>query len=178
MTIEDLRYPIGHFEAPAVFSPELLLNYINDIELFPKKLIRETEHLSDEQLNTPYRPGGWTVRQVVNHCADSHMNAIIRHKLALTTHNPTINPYPEALWAEMADSKNMPIRAALLTIEGLHERWGVVLRSLNDEQWKRVFIHPEKGRKFTIQESAGAYAWHANHHLAHITQLKKKLNWQ
>ncbi|MDI1356235.1 MAG: putative metal-dependent hydrolase [bacterium] len=177
MQTENLRYPIGHFVAPAHYATDDITNYVSTIEAFPAKLRKTVASLSESQLDTVYRPGGWTVRQVVNHCADSHMNAFIRHKLAVTSHEPTINPYPEALWAELADGKSLPIEASIKILEGLHLRWAVLLKSLQQEQWQRSFYHPEKGRKISLEESAGSYAWHCNHHLAHITELKKRMNW-
>ena len=175
--MEDLKYPIGQFKKPDIINDSHLKNYISIIALFPGKLKAEVEHLSEEQLDTPYRPDGWTVRQLVNHCADSHVNAFIRHKLALTENTPTICPYPEALWAELADAK-VPIESALITLKGIHERWVIVLKSLSEKQWQRGFIHPEKGRELSLRESTGSYAWHCEHHLAHITSLKKRRGWK
>ncbi len=175
--IETLRFPIGKFEAPPILTQELTDGYIKDIERFPARLKQVVNGLDDSQLDTPYRPDGWTIRQVVNHLADSHMNSLIRFKLALTEEEPTIKPYYEERWAELADSKTMPIGPALLLLEGLHQRWTVLLRSLNAQDLKKTFIHPEHGKRFRLDENIGIYAWHGNHHLAHITTLKKNKNW-
>jgi hypothetical protein len=176
-TLESLRFPIGKFEAPEILTQELLHGFIKDIETFPGRLKQAVDGLNDEQLDTRYRPDGWTIRQVVNHCADSHMNSLIRFKLALTEEEPTIKPYDEERWAELADSKTMPVTPALLLLEGLHQRWTVLLKSLRPEDLKKTFIHPEHGKRFRLDENIGVYAWHGNHHLAHITTLKKSKNW-
>ena len=148
------------------------------IENFPEKIKSETENLSDEQLDTPYRPEGWTIRQVVHHCADSHMNAFIRLKLALSENTPTIKPYAEALWAELPDTKNLPLHSSFLILEGVHFRWTTALKNMSEKEFERSFIHPEKGKELTLHESTGMYAWHCNHHLAHITELKKRKGWK
>lgn len=176
--LEQLKFPIGQFEKPANLTKEHLEQYILDIQNFPKKLRKEVENLTDEQLDTPYRPNGWTVRQVVNHCADSHMNSLARFKLALTEDKPTIKPYLEDRWAELADSKTIPIGPALKMLDGLHERWDILLKSLSQEQLKRSFVHPQRGQEFRVDENIGAYAWHCNHHLAHITRLKQRRQWK
>jgi hypothetical protein len=178
MNLEEMKYPIGRFKMPSLAKPETLDKYIADIESFPNRLKAEVEILADEQLDTPYRPDGWTIRQVVNHCADSHMNGLARLKLALTEDKPTIKPYFENRWAELADSKTMPIEAALLMLDGLHKRWAILLRSLTENDLKRIYIHPEHGKEFRLEESIGLYAWHCNHHLAHITELKKRMSWR
>lgn len=178
MTLDQLKYPIGIFEKPKKITKEILENWISDISTFPKRLSNEVNHLTDEQLDTRYRPGGWTIRQVVHHCADSHMNSLMRLKLALTEDQPTIKPYFEERWAELIDTKRMPIEPSLKVIEGMHERWMVLLNNLSDEQYKRIFIHPDQGKTFTVDEHTGYYAWHCNHHLAHITELKKRSNWK
>lgn len=175
--MEELKYPVGQYKKPEIFTKEILATAISIIEQFPKKIKQEVLHLTDEQLDTPYRPEGWTIRQVVHHCADSHMNALIRLKLALTENTPTIKPYMEALWADLADTKTLPIHSSLIIIEGVHKRWTAVLKSMNEKDFTRSFIHPEKGRAITLNESADMYAWHCNHHLAHITHLKKRKNW-
>ncbi len=173
----SLKFPIGKFQKPTELSQELLEGYITDIETFPSRLKKELATLNDEQLDTPYRPDGWTLRQVVHHCADSHMNSLTRFKLALTEDKPTIKPYYEERWAELADSKTMPVQQSLLLLEGLHARWTVLLWSLTAAELKRSFIHPEHGKEFRLDENLGIYAWHCNHHLAHITMLKKAKHW-
>jgi hypothetical protein len=177
MDLNELKYPIGKYQKPEVITNEILKNWISDISSFPQKLIIEVRLLSDEQLDTPYRPEGWSIRQVVHHCADSHMNSLIRFKLALTEEQPIIKPYFEDRWAEQIDSKSFSIEPSLKIIEGLHERWTVLLNNLNKEQLARTFIHPEHGKTFSILENIGIYAWHCNHHLAHITSAKKRNNW-
>ena len=175
--LEQLKYPIGRFKNPENFTPEFLENCISVIENFPENLRREVINLSDNQLDTPYRENGWTVRQVVHHCADSHINSILRFKLALTEEKPTIKPYFEDRFAELADSKNFPIEASLQILEGTHKRWVAILKSLSDEDLQKTFIHPEHNKEFTLQTNIAIYAWHCNHHLAHITSLKKRMNW-
>lgn len=177
MNIEQLKYPIGKFKMQDIVTSETIEKFISVIELFPARLKAEVENLTNEQLDTPYRTDGWTIRQVVNHCADSHMNGLTRHKLLLTEDKPTIKPYMENLWAELADSKAMPIDPALQIIEGVHKRWTVLLKSLSKDDMKRTYIHPEHRKEFTFTESIALYAWHCNHHLAHITELKKRRNW-
>jgi DinB superfamily len=175
--LEKLKYPIGVFVKPEVITADYLENCINDIESFPARLRSTIDNLYGPQLDTAYRPGGWTIRQVVHHCADSHMNSIIRFKLALTEEKPTIKPYWEDRWAELTDSK-MPVEPSLLLLEGLHARWALLLRSLKEEDLSRTFVHPEHGKEFRLDENIGVYAWHCNHHLAHITVLKKQKGWQ
>ena len=174
---EELKYPIGKFVKTDKLTPSLLAEYINEIETFPAKLSKELRGLTEEQLDTKYRSEGWTIRQVVNHCADSHMNSLVRFKLALTEDKPTIKPYLQAGWAELADSKSMPIESALKTLEGLHQRWTVLLKSLTEKDLNSVFIHPEQGREIKLDETIALYAWHCRHHLAHITSLKKRKQW-
>lgn len=176
--MEELKYPVGQYKKPNTFTKEILSAAISVIEDFPKKIKQETENLSDEQLDTPYRPEGWTVRQVVHHCADSHMNAFIRLKLALSEDTPTIKPYTEGLWAEMDDTKHFPIYSSFQIIEGVHARWATLLKNMSDIDYNRSFIHPEKGRELSLNESTDMYAWHCNHHLAHITALKNRKGWK
>ncbi len=178
MQENDLRYPIGHYSKPETITSEILNRYISDIEAFPRKIKQEIGSLTDQQLDTSYRKDGWTIRQVVNHCADSHMNAIIRLKLTLTEENPTIKPYEEAKWAELPDSKNCSPEHSLKIIEGVHYRWVLVLRDLKREDLRKTYFHPEYNKSFYLDESIGLYAWHCNHHLAHITTLKKRNNWE
>lgn len=177
MDIEKRRFPIGKFDKPTVITKEILQKWIADIATFPNRLSDEVVNLSDDQLNTQYRPDGWTLRQVIHHCADSHMNALTRLKLALTEDHPTIKPYFEERWAELMDAKQMAIQPSLSMLEGIHERWAVLLNNLTDEQLERTFVHPEYGKTFSIGENIGMYAWHCNHHLAHITTTKKQENW-
>lgn len=178
MTPEQLKYPIGKFDPPSTITKEILSQWITSIVSFPSRLKREANHLTEEQLDTPYRPEGWTIRQVIHHCADSHMNSLTRLKLALTEDQPIIKPYYEDRWAELADSKSMPIASAIKMLEGIHERWTLLLNHLSEEQLGKTFIHPEHGKIFRIDENVGLYAWHCNHHLAHITKTKKRNNWK
>lgn len=175
--MEELQYPIGRFKLPSVIDKAQVKKWIDVIEHFPNQLRTETNHLSEEQLNTSYRPGGWTVRQLVNHCADSHMNAFIRFKLALTEENPLITAYKQDDWANLTDSKVMPIDASLKIIEGLHARWTLLLHGFSAADLKRTYIHPEKGREVKLEEALANYAWHCEHHLAHITSLKSRMAW-
>lgn len=173
----DVRFPIGEWTFPEVITPELRNEWIERIATFPLRLRLETDPLNDVQLDTPYRQDGWTIRQVVHHCADSHMNSLTRLKLALTEDEPVIKPYFEERWAELPDSKSLPLEPSLKMLEGIHLRWVVLLRSLSENDLARTFIHPEHGRKFRLDEQIGLYAWHCNHHLAHITHLKSRMSW-
>lgn len=174
---EKLRYPVGRHEKPAGFTGDKLQEYIRTIESFPALLAEAVSRLSREQLDTPYRPDGWTVRQVVHHCADSHMNAFIRFKLALTEEAPTIKPYYEARWAELPDSQ-VPVEISLQLLGGLHSRWTVLLKSLQPAQLAKTYIHPEHGSSFRLDEVLSLYAWHCRHHLAHVTSLKDRMGWR
>lgn len=176
--IEELKYPIGKFIKPKRITADLLAKSINDIQTFPVKLSKAVAGLTKNQLNTKYRPNGWTIRQVINHCADSHMNSLVRFKLALTEKKPTIKPYFEDRWAELVDSRVITITSALKMLEGLHQRWTVLLKSLSKEDLKRSFIHPEQGREIKLDETISLYAWHCKHHLAHIINLKKRKGWK
>lgn len=176
--LEKLKFPIGKFDKPTAITNQVLAQWIDDISTFPGRLTKEVVNLTDEQLDTQYRPNGWTLRQVVHHCADSHMNSLTRLKLALTEDQPIIKPYFEERWAELADSKNLPIGPSLKMIEGIHERWTVLLNHLSESDYSKLFIHPEHGKEFRIDENIGVYAWHCNHHLAHITETKKRNNWK
>jgi len=175
--LEILRFPIGRFKKPDIISKELMELWIGGIESFPARLKKEVVDLNEEQLDTPYRENGWTIRQVVHHCADSHMNAFTRLKLTLTEEKPVIKPYLEEKWAELADGKTMPIEPSLQMLEGIHTRWTVLLNSLSEKEFSKSFFHPEHGKEFRVDENIGVYAWHCNHHLAHITELKKRKNW-
>ena len=173
MTLEQLKYPLGKFEKPETITKELLSQWIAEIAAFPAQLKAAVNHLDEEQLDNTYRPQGWTIRQVVHHCADSHMNSFIRFKLALTEEQPTIKPYREERWAELADGK-MPIDASLMLLEGLHARWGALLKSLSAEEMRRTYVHPEQGQAIPLDVTIGLYAWHGKHHLAHIRNAKQR----
>jgi hypothetical protein len=177
MDNEKLKYPIGKFDKPTIITKDILNKWISDISTFHNRLSNEVSSLTDEQLDTQYRPNGWTIRQVVHHCADSHMNSLTRLKLTLTEDKPTIKPYFEDHWADLPDTKSMPIQPSLQMIEGIHERWVVLLNNLTDDQLEREFVHPEHGKTFRVDENIGIYAWHCNHHLAHIKETKKRNNW-
>jgi hypothetical protein len=171
MNKEDLRYPIGQWEKPAAFDTNKIAEQISVIAAFPSKLKEKINSFSEEQLEKTYRDGGWTARQVVHHCADSHMNAFIRFKLALTEDKPTIKPYAEAKWAELADAKTFPVNVSVQLLESLHARWTVLLKSLTDAQWNSGFIHPEHGGELKLFETVSLYAWHCEHHFAHISLI-------
>jgi uncharacterized damage-inducible protein DinB len=172
----DPRYPIGKYEQKP-FSAKQKQDWINDIRLLPQALENAVLNLDEAQLNTPYREGGWTVKQVVHHVADSHMNAYCRFKLALTEDNPTIKPYQEHLWAELPDTKNLPINISLTLLHALHARWIEILVNMKDEDFNRTAVHPEYQKTLTLWYFLGMYAWHSRHHTAHITTLREKKNW-
>lgn len=174
--MENLSYPIGKYEAQP-FSEKQLQQWLIDIQFLPQHLENAVLNLDEAQLDTPYRPDGWTVKQLIHHVADSHMNAYIRFKLGLTEQNPTIKPYEEKLWAEMADTKNLPINVSLTLLHSLHARWVEVLKSIEDAQWERTVVHPEHGRQMTLWFLLGMYAWHSRHHTAHITALRERMKW-
>lgn len=180
MTEEELyqlKYPIGEFIPPIQIEKSNIVDFISSIDELPEKIRKAVEGLSDEQLNTPYRPGGWTIRQVVHHIPDSHLNAYIRFKWALTEVNPIIKAYDEVRWAELPDSKTAPIDISLDLLESLHKRWVVVLNNLSESDLKRKFIHPETNKELRLDVNIANYAWHSEHHLAHINCLRKRMNW-
>ena len=174
--MEDLRYPIGKY-IPQPFSAEQLSKWIIDIRYLPNHLENAVLNLDKHQLQTPYRPDGWTVHQLVHHVADSHMNAYIRFKLGLTEINPVIKPYDEAEWAKLNDTKNLPINISLTLLFALHTRWVVVLENIKEEEWSRTVFHPEQNKEITLWHLLGMYAWHSLHHTAHITALRQRMNW-
>lgn len=174
--MENLSYPIGKYEAQP-FSEKQLQQWLIDIQFLPQHLENAVLNLDEAQLDTPYRPEGWTVKQLIHHVADSHMNAYIRFKLGLTEENPTIKPYEEKLWAEMADTKNLPINVSLTLLHSLHARWLQVLKSIEGAKWERTVVHPEHGRQMTLWFLLGMYAWHSRHHTAHITALRERMKW-
>ncbi|WP_313892418.1 YfiT family bacillithiol transferase [Psychrobacillus sp.] len=171
----DVKYPIGKFEFSGDITNEVIEVWMKELEDFPALLTAAVENLNDEQLDTRYREAGWTVRQVVHHVADSHMNAYIRFKLALTEDNPVIKSYDEANWAELADSE-LPIDISLSLLKAVHIRLVKLLRSLDASNLKKTFIHPDTGEVWIV-ENIGLYVWHGKHHLTHITNLCKRMNW-
>lgn len=172
----DPRYPIGKFEMPANVTPALRQEAIQKIAETPAKIRAAVAGLSQSQLDTPYREGGWTVRQVVHHVPDSHMNAYVRLKLALTEDKPTIKPYAEDRWAQLADTASTPIATSLTLLDTVHERFVILLRSLSDSDFSKKLIHPDHGER-DLNWLALLYAWHGPHHTAHITELRKKNGW-
>ena len=172
----DPRYPIGNYEMPAQITPELRAGAILEIASTPGKVRAAVNGLSEAQLDTPYRDGGWTVRQVVHHVPDSHINAYIRWRLALTESEPTIKPYEESAWAKLEDAAHAPVEVSLRLLEPLHERWVHLLHSVKSEQFARTFRHPDHGVR-TLDWMLFLYAWHGKHHTAHITELRKQKGW-
>ena len=174
--MSDPRYPIGKFAYPGPLTQEQKQQYLNDIEQTPVRLRAALHKLSDQQLDTPYRDGGWTLRQVAHHVVDSHMNSYIRFKLALTEDEPTIKPYEEGLWAELPEARHAPVEISLALLDSLHQRWMLMLRKFSDAEWKRTFRHPEMG-PMSLEKTLALYAWHGKHHTAHITSLRGKMGW-
>ena len=172
----DLRFPIGKFHFDGPLTDEQRRNAVKDIASTPANLRIAVKGLSQEQLDMPYRPGGWTVRQVAHHVPDSHMNAYIRFKLALTEDEPTIKPYAEDRWAELADTKATPVEVSLTLLETLHDRWVRLLSALKADEWQRTFRHPELGL-MALEKSLALYAWHGKHHVAHVTALREREGW-
>lgn len=173
--MEDLRYPVGKFQYEAS-SEEQRSQRKHEIARAPQLLRSAITGLSEVQLETPYRPGGWTVRQVVHHVPESHMNAYIRFKLALTEDEPTIKPYQEALWADREDTRATPVEVSLALLDALHQRWTILLSTIKPEEWSRSFKHPELGL-VSLDKSLALYAWHGRHHVGHITALRDRMGW-
>ncbi len=171
--LEQLKYPIGKVIIPEFISDQLIEECKFIIESFPKNVRNEIERLSKEELYLCYRPDGWNIQQVVNHCIDSHLNSVIRFKLALTEENPTIKPYEEHLWAELPDTYEYPIDKSLIHLEIIHDRWSFLLQNMSDEDFKRTFIHPDGNEQVSLKENICIYAWHCEHHLQHIKNAKK-----
>ena len=174
--MSDLRYPIGkfHFDGPP--TEEQRKKFIDDIAQAPANLRTAVKGLSDQQLDTPYRPDGWTERQVAHHVPDSHLNAYVRFKLALTEPEPTIKPYAEDLWAQLPDTAATPVEVSLTMLDSLHNRWVRLLNSLKPEDWKRSFRHPELGL-VSLEKNLALYAWHGRHHVTHVTSLRERNGW-
>jgi hypothetical protein len=173
---DELRYPVGRFEPREELTPADRRELIEEIAALPGRLEAAVSDLTPEQLDTPYRPGGWTVRQVVHHLPDSHMNGYVRFKLAVTENTPTIKPYDQAAWAELPDARDSDIGPSLTLLEGLHERWIAFLESLGPEDFDVEFDHPELG-PIDLAWNLQLYAWHCRHHLAHVTSLRERMAW-
>lgn len=175
--LESLRYPIGRFSKPDDFDENLIASFINIIEALPDKLVESTKGLTDEQLDTPYRPNGWTVRQLVHHIADSHMNSYIRFKWTLTEDKPIIKAYNEKKWADMLEARTAPIELSLNILTAVHARWVLMMNNLSKEDLKKCFVHPESGREISLDTNIALYAWHSEHHLTHIVNLINREGW-
>lgn len=174
--LEELRYPVGRFEPEPPVSAAERPGLIDEIGALPPLLRDAVEGLSDAQLDTPYRPDGWTVRQVVHHVPDSHLNSYVRFKWTVTEEKPTIKAYDQVAWAELADARSAPIGPSLDLLDALHDRWTGWLRTLSDDDWDRTFVHPEFG-ELDLNLMLGLYAWHGRHHLAHVTSLAEREGW-
>lgn len=174
--LDDLRFPIGRFSSPASSMAGVRAAHIQTLRLLPERLRAAVRGLNDSQLDTPYREGGWTLRQVVHHLADSHANAYIRCKLALTEDWPIVKTYDEAAWANLADSRLLPIEGSLALVEALHGRWVALLESLSDEDFQKGYEHPQQGRQ-NLAKALVIYDWHSRHHTAHITGLRARQGW-
>ena len=172
----DVRYPIGKHQL-VPFSQEEKEARLADILFLPRMLEYAVLNLNDDQIQTPYREGGWTVNQVIHHVADSHMNAFIRFKLGLTEDNPTIKPYIQSAWGDTADVTAVPVNLSITLLHSLHHRWYELLKTITDEQWERTIYHPEQERKITLWELLLIYAWHGKHHAAHVTNLREQMGW-
>jgi len=173
MTDEELRYPTGKFKPPVSYTQHAINGWINDIKTLPGRMRNAVLGLTEQQLDTQYRTGGWTIRQVVHHVADSHMNSIIRFKWALTEENPTIKAYEEADWALLPDYR-LPIEPSLKMLDGIHQRMVAMFEGMTEEQWNRTFVHPESGDTISLKRNLAMYSWHGKHHLAHITETIKR----
>lgn len=177
MTLEELKYPIGQVDIPKSITEKDIKSWFSVLEKFPQDLEFLVKHLSDIQLDTPYRKDGWTIRQVIHHCYDSHHNSYIRFKWALTEENTLIKAYFEEKWAELHDSKNAPISLSINALKSLHAKWVYLLKGLSDKDLEKFFIHPSENKKVSLKENIGIYAWHCQHHFAHIKQLMIRKNW-
>jgi uncharacterized damage-inducible protein DinB len=172
----DLSYPIGRFQTPESVAPQERKQHIETIAALPARLREAVQGLNDPQLDTPYRPGGWTVRQLVHHVADSHLNSYSRFRMALTETEPAITAYDEKKWAELADARTLPVESSLQMLEGLHSRWVTLLECLSESDFLRTFRHPENGL-MRLDRTVALYAWHSKHHLAHVEGLKSRMGW-
>ena len=178
---EKLRYPIGKENEQKAYdkeyNEELKSSLINDIRMLPQSLDFAIQNLDEDQLQIPYRAGGWTVHQLIHHIADSHINAYIRFKLALTEENPTVKPYDQDAWANLSDSKKLPVNISITLLHALHKRWCELLENLTETEWRRTVYHPERKVELTLWDLLKSYAWHSRHHTAHILQLRERMRW-
>ncbi|MBV8199566.1 MAG: putative metal-dependent hydrolase [Acidobacteria bacterium] len=172
----DLRYPIGPFRRPARLTAAERTAAAAALAETPARLRQAVAGLAPAQLDTPYRPGGWTVRQLVHHVPDSHLNAYVRCKLALTEDEPTIRPYDEDRWAQLPESRSAPLEPSLALLDSLHQRWDLVLKAMAPADWERMLVHPESGRQ-SVEQLVALYAWHGRHHTAHVTELRRREGW-
>ena len=175
--LEKLRYPIGHFHRPEIITKEIREAWINDMESLPEKLASLVFKLNDEQLETPYRPDGWTVRQLVHHIADSHHHSYTRFKWALTETEPLIKAYEEKDWSSLFDAQTAPVELSINYLRALHSKIVYLLKGLSKTDFQKSYLHPEGNTKVTVEENIGKYAWHGNHHLAHIRNLVENKGW-
>lgn len=177
----NLRYPIGKFEdhelSKSSYDEKIKATHLQDFQLCPSMLEQAIANLDEYQLNVPYREGGWTSKQVIHHVADSHMNAYIRFKLALTEDNPVIKPYDEVAWAELSDTQTLPVNISLTLLHALHTRWVALMKAMSEQDWERTLFHPEHNRQISLWYLLGSYAWHGRHHVAHITSLRERMGW-
>ena len=175
--IDTLRYPIGKYEKPEFYTPEMIAEWLHVLQALPSWMDAAIENLDYDQLQVPYRDGGWNIQQVVHHVADSHMNAYVRLKLALTEDNPVVKPYDEGAWALLADTKLAPANLSVTLLHALHIRMVILLRNISEADWLRTYYHPEHKRNFPVWELVALYAWHSRHHTAHIRQLRSRMGW-
>lgn len=176
--LEHQKYPIGKFSDQETISDEMISHHIKVLKNFPKKLKHLVENLNDDQLDTPYRKGGWKIRQLIHHIADSHINSFIRFKMALTEENPTIKSYDEKQWAELQDSFSMPIEPSLKILDGLHKRWVYELKCLTNKEFEFTFFHPQQNKNISLKEHLAFYSWHCNHHFVHIENVIIENKWE
>jgi hypothetical protein len=176
-TLQELRYPIGEYVHLTSFNEDDIPTWLSALEALPLWLDVIIENLDAHQLDTPYRPGGWTVVQTIHHLADSHMNAFVRLKLALTENEPTIKPYEEARWAETPEVAAVPVNVSITLLHALHRRWVALLKGIQPDDWNRSYFHPETGRKFPIWDMTSMYAWHSRHHMEQLRRLKERMDW-
>jgi DinB superfamily len=174
--MSDIRLPIGQY-VPLDYSEEKKEEWLADIKFLPQLLENAIHNLDEHQLQTPYRPGGWTIHQVVHHLADSHMNAYCRFKLGYTENNPTIKPYEEKLWASTSDVQNLPVNVSLTLLFALHQRWYEFIKHFSENDWQKTVVHPEHQKQMSLWFLLGMYSWHGRHHVAHITSLRERMNW-